>query len=104
MINIRAGIQHLKNLTAFYKKEDENENPNDIGEDLKTLNEKLLRLYDVVKNDPQYMKRNYKASANHIQNLMSNKTNNEYVPFNRIEEGEDSDQDVEDDFVSDKMR
>ena len=26
-------------------------------------------MYDIVKNDPHYMKRNYKANAHMIQNL-----------------------------------
>lgn len=38
--------------------------------DLKNLNEKFRRMYDVVKSDPNYMKHNYKASASAIQAMM----------------------------------
>ena len=85
MINIKAGIQHLKELTSFYKKEGENDINNCLKDDLKILNEKLMRMYDVVKNDPQYMKRNYKASANNIQNII-NDHHADYVPYNKSDD------------------
>jgi hypothetical protein len=62
-----------------------------------------MRMYDVVKNDPKYMQRNYKATPSNIQNIMSNNQgNNEYVPFNKGEDDEDSDQDLDDHFVLDR--
>lgn len=54
-----------------------------LEDDLKYLNEKLRRMYDVVKNDSSYLKHNYKASTEAIQNLMSN--NAEYRAFNNNE-------------------
>ena len=47
-------------------------------------------MYDVVKNDPQYNKRNYKATASHIQNMMNNQNSNDYASYNKNEEDEDS--------------
>ena len=41
-----------------------------MEDDLKNLNEKLRRMYDVVKSDPNYMKHNYKANVTAIQALM----------------------------------
>ena len=85
----------MKELTSFYKREGENDTSNALEDELKILNEKLMRMYDVVKNDPKYMQRNYKATPNNIQNIMStnNQGSNEYVPFNKTEEDDDSDQD-----------
>lgn len=42
-------------------------------------------MYDVVKNDPQYMKRNYKVTANTIQSFLNN-NHNDYVPYNNAED------------------
>jgi len=36
-------------------------------------------MYDVVKNDPNYMKHNYRASANAIQALMSDQNENKTI-------------------------
>jgi hypothetical protein len=36
-------------------------------------------MYDVVKNDPNYMKHNYRASANAIQALMSEQHENKTI-------------------------
>lgn len=33
-------------------------------------------MYDIVKNDPQYMKRSYKASAHMIQDMLDAKEDN----------------------------
>ena len=64
----------MKDLTKFYKKEGDDENNSSSGtgmeEDLKILNEKLRRMYDVVKSDPAYAKKGYKASAHMIQDIM----------------------------------
>jgi len=49
----------------------------------------LRRIYDVVRNDPNYMKHNYKASANAIQAMMNDQA--DYRNYNQ--EGEDSEQD-----------
>lgn len=87
MINIKAGIQHLKELTQFYRQG--GEVSRSLQEDLKILNEKLRRIYDVVRNDPNYMKHNYKASANAIQAMMNDQA--DYRNYNQ--EGEDSEQD-----------
>ena len=86
MINIKAGIQHLKELTAFYKGGEESSGT--LEGDLKMLNEKLRRMYDVVKNDPNYMSQNYRANANVIQSRL----NEARRPFGRSSE-DDSDQD-----------
>ena len=87
MINITAGVQHLKELTAFYKRE--SEGSGSMEDDLKNLNEKLRRMYDVVKSDPNYMKHNYKASANAIQAMM--KEQHEYKLYrpNSMDEDEE---------------
>jgi hypothetical protein len=47
---------------------------------LKNINEKLRRMYDVVKNDPGYAKHYYKGNANAIRNMMSD--NSEYRNYN----------------------
>ena len=44
-----------------------------MEEDLKSLNEKLRRMYDVVKSDPSYAKKGYKASAHMIQDMMEDR-------------------------------
>lgn len=91
MINITAGIQHLKEMTAFYKRE--GEEGSGLEEDLKMLNDKLRRMYDVVKNDPNYMRQNYKASASAIQTLM--KEQQEYRSYRpqHFDEDEEDPQD-----------
>ncbi len=62
-------------------------------------------MYDVVKNDPKYMQRNYKATPNNIQNIMSNNQgSNEYVPFGKVDDDDDSDQDLEDNLIVDRRR
>lgn len=60
-----------------------------MEEDLKNLNEKLRRMYDVVKSDPNYMKHNYKASASAIQAMM--KEQHEYKLYrpNSMDEEEE---------------
>lgn len=85
MINIKAGIEHLKQLTVFYKKEGQNDVNNQAEDDLKILNEKLMRMYDVVKNDPKYMQRNYKPTASNIQGMLNNQIN-EYAPFSKADD------------------
>ena len=50
-----------------------------MEDDLKNLNEKLRRMYDVVKSDPNYMKHNYKANVSAIQALM--KEQNEFKNY-----------------------
>lgn len=78
MINITAGIQHLKELTIFYKKEPEGDIQS-LESDLKNLNEKLRKIYDTVKADPNYTKHSYKATASAIQSMM--KEQNEYKNY-----------------------
>jgi hypothetical protein len=88
MINITAGVQHLKELTSFYKREGELTSGT-MEDDLKNLNEKLRRMYDVVKSDPNYMKHSYKANVSVIQAMM--KEQNEYKNYrpNSLDEEED---------------
>jgi septation ring formation regulator EzrA len=83
LINIKAGIQHLKDLSRFYKYVGEEMGCGGLEEDLKELNEKLRRMYDIVKNDAQYMKRSYKASAHMIQDMLENREGkgNKYDPY-----------------------
>jgi hypothetical protein len=40
-------------------------------------------MYDIVKNDAQYMKRSYKASAHMIQDMLDNRQDhlNKYDPY-----------------------
>lgn len=91
MINITAGIQHLKELTAFYKREGELQSGT-MEDDLKNLNEKLRRMYDVVKSDPNYMKHNYKANVSAIQALMKEQQEaRNYKPTNLDDDDEDDD-------------
>ena len=72
LISTKAGIEHLKDLTSFYKRDPENENGmQGLEDDLKALNEKLRRMYDIVKNDPNYMNGNYKANAQEIMGLLN---------------------------------
>ena len=88
LINIRAGIQHLKDLTLFYKIE----NPakgDGLEDELANLNTKVRMVYDVVKTDPNYMKYNYKASANAVQAMMKEQPN--YKHFRGSIEDEDED-------------
>lgn len=97
MINITAGIEHLKELTAFYKRE---EAPSgSMEDDLKGLNEKLRKMYDVVKSDPNYMKHNYKANASAIQALI--REQNEYKSYrpSPLDEEDDDPQEWSDIFV-----
>ena len=86
MINIRAGVQHLRELTAFYKVGEES--GGSLEGDLKVLSEKLRRMYDVVKNDPNYTSQNYRVNANVIQSRL----NESRRPYGRGSE-DDSDQD-----------
>lgn len=72
-------------MTAFYKRE--GEEGTGLEDDLKVLNEKLRRMYDVVKSDPNYMSQNYKASASAIQSLM--KEQQEYRNYRRTNFEED---------------
>jgi hypothetical protein len=69
LINIRAGIQHLKELTAFYKIDNPSKGDS-LDDDLLNLNSKVRMIYDLVKTDPNYMKYNYKSSANAVQAMM----------------------------------
>lgn len=58
-------------MTHFYKQAAENDGQTaSLESDLKTLNEKLRRMYDVVKSDSNYMKHSYKATATAIQAMM----------------------------------
>jgi hypothetical protein len=42
LISLKAGVEHLKDLTAFYKKEkNENKVSEVLEDDLKVLNDKL---------------------------------------------------------------
>jgi hypothetical protein len=50
-----------------------------LESDLKNLNEKLRRMYDVVKSDSNYMKHSYKATATAIQAMM--KEQSEYKNY-----------------------
>lgn len=71
---MKAGIAHLKEQTAFYKKE--GEASASLEDDLKNINEKLRRMYDVVKNDPGYAKNYYKGNASAIRNMLNDNTQN----------------------------
>lgn len=88
LINIRAGVQHLRDLTAFYKID--NPSKGDSLEDhLSTLNTKLRMIYDIVKADPNYMKYSYKASANAVQAMM--KEQSAYKNYSNSPDDEDND-------------
>lgn len=90
MINIKAGIEHLKDLTKFYKRESDGPDSKSPEEDLKVLNEKLRRMYDIVKNDPHYMKRSYKASAHMIQDMLDARDNGDkYGAFDDDDDDDD---------------
>ena len=65
-------------MTAFYKREGELQGGS-MEDDLKNLNEKLRRMYDVVKSDPNYLKHNYRANASAIQAMM--KEQQEYKSY-----------------------
>ena len=81
LINVKAGISHLKDQTAFYKKE--GEFSSSLEDDLKNINEKLRRMYDVVKNDPGYAKNYYKSNASAIRNILNdNGKNQEFKNYN----------------------
>lgn len=47
-----------------------------MEDDLKNINEKLRRMYDVVKNDPGYAKNYYKSSVTAIRNILNDNTKN----------------------------
>ena len=78
-------------MTKFYKKEGDEEGHgganSGMEEDLKSLNEKLRRMYDVVKSDPAYSKKGYKASAHMIQDLMEER--DQTANRNNISDDED---------------
>jgi hypothetical protein len=78
MIDITAGIQHLKELTSFYKIENELQGGSPEDE-LKNLDNKIRKIYDIIKSDPNYMRYGYKASASAIQAMM--KDQSEYKNF-----------------------
>ena len=42
-------------------------------------------MYDVVKNDPKYMQRNYKPTVSNFQGMMKDQ-NNEYTPFAKMDD------------------
>ena len=65
-------------MTAFYKRE--GEEGTGMEEDLKVLNDKLRRMYDVVKSDPNYASQNYRASASAIQAMLQEQ--HEYRGYN----------------------
>jgi hypothetical protein len=67
-------------LTHFYKQpSDSDAQTSTLDSDLKVLNEKLRRMYDVVKTDANYMKHSYKATATAIQAMM--KEQSEYKNY-----------------------
>lgn len=64
-------------MTKFYKREGDIDQIHEtLEQDLKSLNEKLRRMYEIVRNDPQYMKRSYKANAHMIQDILDGKSEN----------------------------
>lgn len=77
----------MKELTAFYKGGGVSSGES-LEADLKVLSEKLRCMYDVVKNDPNYLNQNYKANAKVIQSRI----NESHRQFGRASE-DDSDQD-----------
>ena len=89
LINIKAGIQHLKDLTVFYKIDNASKGES-VEDDLITLNTKLRMIYDVVKTDPNYMKYNFKSSANAVQAMMKEQTS--YKNFKNSAEEDDEDE------------
>lgn len=70
MIDITAGIQHLKELTSFYKIENELQGGS-AEDELKNLDNKIRKIYDIIKSDPNYLRYGYKATANAIQAMMT---------------------------------
>jgi hypothetical protein len=61
-----------------------------LEDDLSTLNTKLRMIYEVVKTDPNYMKYNFKASANAVQAMMKEQTS--YKNFrNSVDEDDEDD-------------
>lgn len=70
MINITSGIQHLKDLTQDYIID--NELSSDSLEDnLKNLDNKIRKMYDLVKVDPTYMRDNYKETSTAVKAIMN---------------------------------
>ena len=47
-------------------------------------------MYDIVKNDPQYMKRSYKASAHMIQDLLDGR-DDEIGKYNAYDDDDEDD-------------
>lgn len=78
MINIKAGVTHLREMTAFYKAEGDIENGT-LEDSLKKINDKMSRIYTVVKNDPNCMRQNFDASATAIQNIMAKQYKNRHA-------------------------
>jgi hypothetical protein len=70
MISIIAGVRHLKDISAFYKTDNENQE-NSPEDDLRILESKLAKIYDIIKSDPNYAKINYRDTINVIQTIMN---------------------------------
>jgi hypothetical protein len=50
-------------------------------------------MYDVVKNDPNYMKHTYKANAHAIQAIMNEQSEFKSYQANSLDDEDDSEQD-----------
>jgi hypothetical protein len=77
MINITAGVKHLKEITHFYKSDSEPQG-NELNDDLSNLESKLGKLYCIVKSDPKYMNIGYRTTVNSIQSFIKDKNQNLY--------------------------
>lgn len=91
MIDVTAGIQHLRELTAFYKIENELQGGS-AEEELKNLDNKIRKIYDIIKSDPNYLRYGYKATASAIQAMMKDQSDfRSYKPGAEVEEDEEQD-------------
>jgi len=70
MINITSGVQHLKDLTKYYTIDNQLQGDS-LEENLKNLDNKIRKMYDIVKIDPNYMRDNCKVTSTAVKAVMS---------------------------------
>ncbi len=91
MIDITAGVQHIKDLTAFYRIQNELEGDS-IEDGLKNFENKIRKIYDIIRSDPNYAKYGYRVSANAIQMMLREQQEYKSYKGTALEAEEDDDQ------------
>ena len=63
-----------------------------VEDDLKTLDSKIRRIYDIIKSDPDYMRYGYRATASAIQAMMRDQVQYKNYKNEQIEAEDEEDQ------------